>query len=120
MFRESDRVRPVSPQLALRVGVMGGVALVMFAIIFFRLWYLQVLSGDKYLAEANQNQIRTVRVQAPRGQILDRNGVVLVDNKPGNAVKIDPTKLPSDAHARDLVYGRLARTLGMNVHALRK
>ena len=120
MFRESERVRPVSPQLALRVGMMGGVALVMFAIIFFRLWYLQILSGDKYLAEANQNQIRTVRVQAPRGEILDRNGVVLVDNKPGNAVKIDPTKLPHDPRARDLVYRRLAHTLDMNPHALEK
>src|SRR3954447_25077563 len=120
MFRESERVRPVSPQLALRVGMMGGVALVMFAIIFFRLWYLQVLSGDKYLAEANQNQIRTVRVEAPRGEILDRNGVVLVDNKPGNAVKIDPTKLPQDPKERDLVYRRLARKLDMNPRALEK
>ena len=46
----------------------------MFAIIFFRLWFLQVLSGDKYLAEANNNQVRDVVVPAPRGDIVDRNG----------------------------------------------
>ena len=51
----------------------------MFAVIFFRLWYLQVLSGDKYLAEANNNRIREIRVTAPRGEILDRNGDVLVE-----------------------------------------
>ena len=46
----------------------------MFAIIFFRLWYLQVLSGDKYLAEANDNRVREIKVQAPRGEIVDRDG----------------------------------------------
>jgi penicillin-binding protein 2 len=37
----------ITPQLALRVAILGGIALVLFAVIFFRLWYLQVLSGDK-------------------------------------------------------------------------
>ena len=64
----------VTPALALRVAILGGIALVLFAIIFFRLWYLQVLSGDKYLAEANDNRVREVKVEAPRGQIVDRNG----------------------------------------------
>ena len=52
---------------------MGGVGLVLFAVIFFRLWFLQVLSGDKYLAEANNNRTREVRVPAPRGEIVDRS-----------------------------------------------
>jgi cell division protein FtsI/penicillin-binding protein 2 len=43
-LRPSDARMPVSPQLALRVAIIGGLALVMFGIIFFRLWYLQVLS----------------------------------------------------------------------------
>ena len=40
--------------LALRVAILGGVALALFAVVFFRLWYLQVLSGDRFLAEANR------------------------------------------------------------------
>ena len=67
---QEDRRPPITPQLALRVAIFGGVALAMFAIIFFRLWFLQVLSGDKYLAEAQNNQIREFTVQAPRGEIL--------------------------------------------------
>ena len=43
-------------------------ALVIFSAIFFRLWYLEVLSGDRYLAEANNNQVREITVQAPRGR----------------------------------------------------
>ena len=45
-------------RLALRVAIFGGIALVLFAVIFFRLWLLQVLYGDKYLAEANNNRTR--------------------------------------------------------------
>src|SRR3712207_8767280 len=55
-----------TPQLAVRVAIIGGVALVLFAIVFFRLWYLQVLSGDEYRAEANNNRVREITVQAPR------------------------------------------------------
>ena len=89
-----DRRPPITPQLALRVAILGGAALTMFAIIFFRLWYLQVLSGDKYRAQANNNRIRDVVVPAPRGDIVDRNGTVLVDNRVSIAVQIDPRKLP--------------------------
>src|SRR6185503_6453724 len=51
-----ERERPLMPaQFALRVAILSGFALVMFSIIFFRLWYLQVLSGDKYLKQAKNN-----------------------------------------------------------------
>src|SRR5436309_13129070 len=89
-----ERRPPITPQLALRVAILGGVALTMFAVIFFRLWYLQVLSGDKYLASAQNNQIRDVVVPAPRGDILDRNGRVLVDNRVSIAVQVQVEKLP--------------------------
>ena len=56
MYLDSDNRPPITPQLAFRVAVIGGLALIMFAIIFFRLWYLQILSGDKYLADANNNR----------------------------------------------------------------
>ena len=110
MYRENDR--PMSPQLALRVAIIGGVALVMFGIIFFRLWYLQVLSGDRYVAEANDNRVRDIVVQAPRGQIVDRNGRTLVDNRSGYAVKINPAKVPKDPATKRRLYDRLSRVLG--------
>ncbi len=111
MYRDSDRPA-MSPQLALRVAIIGGVALVMFGIIFFRLWYLQVLSGDRYLAEANDNRVRDIVVQAPRGRIVDRNGRLLVDNRSGYAVKINPAKVPEDGEQRDRLFTNLARVLG--------
>src|SRR2546423_915740 len=84
-----------------------------FAVIFFRLWYLQVLSGDKYLNEARNNQQRSIKVQAPRGQIVDRNGRVLVENRTGLAVKLTPEKLPHRRVDRRRVYRKLGHILGM-------
>ena len=55
----------LTPGLALRVGVLGVVALAVFAVLFFRLWSLQVLSGARYLDAAQNNQLRVIRVEAP-------------------------------------------------------
>ena len=120
MYRDSDRKSPMSPQLALRVAIIGGVALVVFGIVFFRLWYLQVLSGDKYLAEANNNRVREIKVEAPRGKIVDRNGEILVDNRQGKAVKINPDKFPTDPREKAVLYAKLARVLDMNRRELRR
>ncbi len=97
-----DRRPPLTPQLALRVAILGSFALAMFAIIFFRLWFLQVLSGDKYLAQASVNRVRDIDVPAPRGQILDQNGDILVDSKRAIAVQISPPSLPVPLQACDL------------------
>src|SRR5918992_4889177 len=114
MYLDSDNRRPsLTPQLAWRVAIVGGVALVAFALIFFRLWYLQVLSGNKYVAEARNNQVREIKVRAPRGEIVDREGRVLVRNRVGYAVKITPDRLPQDEGERLELYRRLAKLLRM-------
>src|ERR671935_1677781 len=115
----SERERPLMPaQFALRVAVLSGLALVMFSIIFFRLWYLQVLSGDKYLRQAENNQIREITVRAPRGEILDRNGKVLVDNRTALALQLKPTELPHSHRKRALEFARLGQAIGMSPDAI--
>ncbi len=101
-----ERRPPITPQLALRVAVLGGIAFVLFAIIFFRLWYLQVLSGDQYLQQARDNRVRELRVQAPRGDILDRNGHVLVENRAATVVQIDPESLPAAERNAAATWGQ--------------
>jgi penicillin-binding protein 2 len=119
MYLDNERRPAITPQLALRVAIIGGVALVIFAVIFFRLWYLQVLSGDRYLAEANDNRVREIKVQAPRGEIVDRQGRVLVDNRVGYAVRISPDKLPKTGEERSRLYGRLGRVIGLSRRQIR-
>src|SRR5919198_1547299 len=114
MYLDTDRKPPITPQLAIRIAIIGGAALLMFAVVFFRLWYLQVLSGDRYRAEANNNRVREIVVQAPRGRIVDRNGHVLVDNRSGYAVVVTPDKLPKGKRKRKVVYERVGQILGMD------
>ena len=111
--RRSERV-PVSPQLALRVAILGGLAMAMFAIIFFRLWFLQVLSGEQYVQQANANRARDLPIAAPRGEILDREGLPLVASRTTNAVQIVPSALPPAGRQRVALYRKLGRLLGMS------
>jgi len=120
VYLDNERRPTLTPQLAFRVAVIGGVALVMFAIIFFRLWYLQVLSGDSYVAAARENRVREIKVQAPRGEIVDRHGVPLVENRHSLSIKVTPDKLPKSRAKRDEVYRRLARLLSLNPRKLER
>jgi penicillin-binding protein 2 len=103
----------LTPQLALRVGILGMLALAVFATLFLRLWSLQVLNGEQLLRAAQNNQRRDIRVQAPRGPILDRNGNVLVTNVPGRAVQIWSSDLPKRRDVRLREIRALARVLGL-------
>jgi len=103
-----ERAAPISPGMALRVAALGVGALVMFAIVFFRLWYLEVLSGDKYRAEANNNKIRLVREQAPRGAIVDRDGRTLVENRQATVIQLRPTSLPDEERLAANRWGQQA------------
>ncbi len=101
----TDRRPPVSPQMAIRVAALGVVAFALFAIIFFRLWYLQVLSGDQYLAQAQTNKVRVQPLPAPRGSILDRRGDTIVDNRPAIVVRVKPESLPASEKEAAALYG---------------
>ncbi|HEV3378760.1 MAG TPA: penicillin-binding protein 2 [Thermoleophilaceae bacterium] len=120
MYLDNERRPTLTPKLAFRVAIIGGIALAAFAIIFFRLWYLQVLSGDKYVAEAQNNQLREIKVQAPRGEIVDRHGRVLVRNRVGYAVRVTPDRLPEDEGERRGLYRRLAKLLRMRPRVVRR
>jgi penicillin-binding protein 2 len=111
--REPHRL---TPQLALRVGILGVVALVAFGILFFRLWSLQVLTADEHLNAAQNNELRLVRVEAPRGPILDRRGRVVVSNVAGTAVQLWVGDLPIAGRAR--IVRRLAEVLDVSPKAL--
>jgi penicillin-binding protein 2 len=118
MYLDDDRRPTLTPQLAVRVALIGGIALVAFAVIFFRLWYLQVLSGDQYLAEARDNRVREIKVQAARGEIVDRDGTKLVDNRPAMAVVLTPDRLPERLDERRRLYRRLGKLLDMRPRAI--
>ncbi len=61
----------------LRMGVLGVVAISLFAALFSRLWFLQVMSAPTFAVAAQENRERVVPIAPVRGRILDREGRVL-------------------------------------------
>ncbi|HEX2287620.1 MAG TPA: hypothetical protein VHH31_02590, partial [Gaiellaceae bacterium] len=108
----------MTPQLALRLGILGAVVLFAFAVLFFRLWALQVLSGERYLVAAQNNQLRTIRIEAPRGPILDYRGRKIVANKLAMVVRVWPASLPRQRRPR--VFRRLSAVLGIPLAELQQ
>ncbi|MCK9249867.1 MAG: penicillin-binding transpeptidase domain-containing protein [Solirubrobacteraceae bacterium] len=99
--------RTSTPQLALRVAAFGIIAFGVFAVLFLRLWFMQILQGDQYLAKATENPERVVRIAAPRGKIVDRSGKgVLVDNEPSTIVALEAKAVPEEDRSVILDWGQ--------------
>ena len=98
--KSGKRREPEKPitQAKMQVRVVGLALLVavFFVILGFRLWYLQVLSGNEYENSAQATQTRSVKMPAQRGVIYDRNGTVLANNQPGLNVTIIPNAIPRE------------------------
>jgi penicillin-binding protein 2 len=69
------------------------IVIFLFCILVFRLFFLQVVRAQTYRRLSEENRIRVIPVDAPRGHILDRHGKVLVCNRPSYVVSIVPFKL---------------------------
>src|SRR5581483_6763812 len=104
-----------TPTMAFRLAILAGIALLVFGVLTLRLWSLQILSGDKYRQAALENQDRLVRIEPPRGTILDRNGRPLVQNVASTSVQIWPADLPKDRAVREAELLELSRTLRLPV-----
>ncbi|MGA1128771.1 MAG: hypothetical protein ACO3XN_01725, partial [Chthoniobacterales bacterium] len=62
-------------------------ALAVFLMLLGRLWYVQVARGSEYTSRIRNTSQVSVRLPAVRGEILDRNGVPLVQNRASNAIE---------------------------------
>jgi penicillin-binding protein 2 len=115
-----ERRPPITPQLAVRVAVLGGIVFVLFSVLFFRLWFLQVLTGDDYVVQARENRIRKIKIEAPRGNIVDRDGRTLVKTRAAPVVQILPNSVPDpELDAAEAYRKRLAEAEGRRLAAAR-
>lgn len=74
-----------------RFAALGIIIVVVLTALLVRLWTMQVLNGESFAAQAENNRVREISLEAPRGRIFDRNGVALVTNRSALAVSVDPT-----------------------------
>jgi penicillin-binding protein 2 len=85
-------------------------AIVVFSLVVLviRMADLQFVRGDQFRADSEENRLQLVLQPAPRGAILDRNGVALAKNDPAYNVAITPADLPDDPADVLEVYNRLS------------
>jgi penicillin-binding protein 2 len=69
-----------------RLAVASYIIVGMVGVLLLGFWKLQVIDADKYSSMAERNRVRYIPVIAPRGRMLDRDGRVLVDNRPAFSV----------------------------------
>jgi penicillin-binding protein 2 len=100
-----------------RLKVLAILVAVMFAALSTRLWFLQVLDSAAYAREAENQMVRLVETDAPRGRILDANGDPLVENRLSVEVRVNKQQLRNDPDAEAILL-RLSDVLGMKVRKI--
>lgn len=90
--------------------------ILVFVVLMSRLVWLQVYQGQQFNQKSENNRIRLLPITAPRGTFYDRNGVTLVNNRPGSSISLVPINGP----ITDDVITKLAGILGMNPDDIRK
>lgn len=86
------------------------VVTVLFFLLLLRLWYLQIIKVDDYRAMSENNRLRFLPVAASRGALMDRNGTVMVNNRPSFSLSIIPQEVKDVAGMLD----RLATLLKLD------
>ncbi|HEV2961793.1 MAG TPA: penicillin-binding protein 2, partial [Candidatus Angelobacter sp.] len=94
MFGRKEKISPS------KLTVVQYATLVVFLVLAYGLWSLQIRKSDEYETRAEQNRVRRVPILAPRGKILDREGRIIVDNYPSFSALLlrdQPRDLMADA-----------------------
>src|SRR4051795_1665535 len=117
--RPEDIPPRLTNRLNVRIAILTAVVVAAIAMVVLRLWSLQVLDGAHYRALARDHGILDVRVSPPRGEITDRNGRVLVDNRTVMSLELRPSDLPSDPGERRTELRHLGALLGLSQGAIR-
>lgn len=109
MIKQQRYVREMAQPKRRIVPLAFGVV-VIFGLLVLRLWYLQILYAEDYRALSENNRLRFLPVPASRGALMDRNGTVLVSNRPSFSL----TLIPQEIKDVEAMLDRLASLLGLD------
>ena len=99
-----------------RLAVVSYVIVGLMALLLLGFWELQIINSDRYSQLAEKNRVRTIPVIAPRGEMLDRQGRVLVDNYPSFSVLL----LRDDLQLVETLLPQIAHGLGVPVEDIQQ
>lgn len=98
-----------------RKNILNLIIILAFSLLLMGLFRLDILQGDKFRKQSDSNCIRLISESGARGDILDRNGEVIVDSK----ISYDVMILPQELSHVDSVISRISRILGVRVNELK-
>ena len=113
-----DQLKKNDPHLRL----LGVMILCGLGVLLAGLWWVQIVSSRDYQANLETQAFRTVRIPAVRGKILDRNGIVLAENRPTYNVSLYLDELRKDfdtACSLQLAHARADLKRAMDAEAQR-
>jgi len=102
--------------LKFKAKMLTSFVFVLFGFLMFRLVNMQIFNGQYYEGLSRNNRLRIIDIEAPRGKILDRNGIILADNRPAYNIMV----MPQDISDADAVSSRIAGLLQVNAGEIRK
>jgi penicillin-binding protein 2 len=84
--------------------------LVVFGVLILRLWFLQIVNGRIYRTSSENNRIHLRSIPPFRGMIFDRDGEILVGNRPS----FDLCAIPEEVQNREELFRRLNHLMGLD------
>ncbi|WP_445668906.1 peptidoglycan D,D-transpeptidase FtsI family protein [Niallia sp. FSL W8-0177] len=84
MKKKKERTKPFVSSF--RINILFLIVFLLFSLLILRLGIVQIVNGEDYKREVDRKENVTVKIAMPRGEILDRNGKLIVGNKPSNAI----------------------------------
>ena len=109
------RIREDRQAVVRRVEISRVAVGAMLSLLAVAYWFVQIVRGEHYFSLSENNRIRAVKITAPRGYVLDRNGATLVENHPAYTLHLYRRE------ARDLEasIAFIVDLLGLNVEQVR-
>lgn len=96
------------PEFRPRARLLAVLSAIVFLVLIGRLFFLQMVQGERFTYLSENNRIRLKKVPGTRGMVFDRRGQLLVDSRPS----FDLLFVPEDAEGPEDVLSRLAGLLG--------
>ena len=99
-----------------RLTFLSVLMILVISVLIIRVGYMQFYDGEYYARLAEGNRIRIIPTVAPRGTFFDRNGQLLVTNRPGFTVSLLPLTEPISPE----VIQRVSRLLNVPVEEIQR
>jgi penicillin-binding protein 2 len=113
-FRGGRLGAGVDAAIESRLPFVAAFMILVFCVFAVRLFQLQLIEGEQLGRLSAKNSVRTVRLEAPRGDILDREGRTLATTRPAFGVHV----IPNDLRRRERTIGALGMLLDADAAVL--